>query len=145
MTIARRRFLAVLAAVGGTTLGKLGGASAQTAPPVRRFTFSKPVIDAHFHWYPPEFVTLLEKEGAANGVTNIERNANGELQCTVPGSHPYAPRATFRRDMTDVNLTLKAMDDRRVNLCTLTQTNPRVLWAPPAFGVKLAPARGWLL
>src|SRR5665213_1256076 len=88
MTIARRKFLAGLAAVGGTTLGKLGGASAQTAPAAKHFTFSKPVIDAHFHWYPPEFVALLEKEGAANGVTNVKRNDNGELECTVPGYHP---------------------------------------------------------
>jgi aminocarboxymuconate-semialdehyde decarboxylase len=140
MTIARRNFLAGLAAVGGTAFGKLSNVAAQTAAPLKEFTFSKPVIDAHFHWYPPEFVALLEKEGAANGVTNIKRNDNGELECTLPGTHPYAPRATFRRDMTDVNSMLKAMDDRHVNLCTLTQTNPHVLWAPPAFGAKLAQA-----
>jgi hypothetical protein len=40
--------------------------------------------------------------------------------------------------MTDDNLMLKAMDDRHVDMCTLTQTNPHILWAPPAFGVKLA-------
>jgi aminocarboxymuconate-semialdehyde decarboxylase len=33
---------------------------------------------------------------------------------------------------------LKAMDERHIDLCTLTQTNPHILWAPPVFGVKLA-------
>jgi hypothetical protein len=85
------------------------------------------VIDAHFHWYPPEFAALIEREGAANGLKNIKRNENGDLECVIPGYHPYAPRALFRRDMTDVNLMLKAMDDRHVDMCTLTQTNPHIL------------------
>jgi hypothetical protein len=66
--------------------------------------YSKPVIDAHVHWYSPEFIELIEKEGAANGVTNIHRNEKGELQCIIPGNHPYAPRADFRREMTDFNI-----------------------------------------
>jgi hypothetical protein len=60
-------------------------------------------------------------------VTNIRRNENGELECVIPGNHPYAPLALFRRDMTDVNLKLKAMDDRHVDMCILTQTNPHIL------------------
>jgi aminocarboxymuconate-semialdehyde decarboxylase len=47
---------------------------------------------------------------------------------------------TFRKDMTDVNNILKMADDRRVDLSVLTQTNPHVLWAPAAFGLKLAQA-----
>jgi hypothetical protein len=58
---------------------------------------------------------------------NIRRNENGELECVIPGNHPYAPLALFRRDMTDVRLMLKAMDDRHVDMCTLTQTNPHIL------------------
>jgi predicted TIM-barrel fold metal-dependent hydrolase len=136
LTIARREFLAGLAAAGGATL--LGSTTAAARQGRRRF--SKPVIDAHVHWSPPEFADLIEKEGAANGVTNIARNADGEVTATVPGLHPYAPRAAFRRDMTDVNLIIKMMDDREVDLSVLTQTNPHVLWAPPAFGLKLARA-----
>jgi aminocarboxymuconate-semialdehyde decarboxylase len=136
MTIERREFLAGLAAVGATTL--LPSASAAEQQPARRY--SKPVIDAHVHWYPPEFVELIEKEGAANGVTNIHRNEKGDLQCVVPGAHPYAPRADFRREMTDVNLVVKMMDDREVDLSVLAQTNPHVLWASPAFGLKLSQA-----
>ena len=33
---------------------------------------------------------------------------------------------------------LKRMAERRVDMCTITQTNPHVIWAPPAFGLKLA-------
>ncbi len=152
MTIARRKFLASLAAAGaaplintreGSAQGRGRGAQQQDPlAPSRapKFAYTKPIIDAHFHWYPPEFANLIEKEGAANGVTDIKRNANGELTCTVPGYHPYAPHATFRRDMNDVDMMLKGMDERRVAMCTLTQTNPHVLWAPPAFGLKLSQA-----
>lgn len=133
MTIQRREFLTGLAA---TTLLPLARAAGQQ--PARRY--SKPVIDAHVHWYPPEFVALIEKEGAANGVTNIHRNENGDLQCVIPGNHPYAPRADFRREMTDSNIVIKMMDDREVDMSALAQTNPHVLWAPPAFGLKLSRA-----
>ena len=98
------------------------------------------MIDAHVHWYPPEFVALIEKEGAANGVTNIHRNEKGDLECNIPGNHPYAPRADFRREMTDSNIVIKMMDDREVDMSALAQTNPHVLWAPPAFGLKLSRA-----
>ncbi len=138
MAIERRAFLTGIAAAGAASLMPPVSVSAQQIAPQPKFRYSKPVIDAHFHWYPPEFVDLIEKEGAANGVTNIKRNEKGELECIVPGNHPYAPRADFRHDMTDVDSMLKAMDERHVDLSTLTQTNPHVLWAPPAFGVKLA-------
>src|SRR5665213_2415492 len=133
-------FLAGIAAVGAASLIPSDAARSQEIAPAPMHHYSKPVIDAHFHWYPPEFVDLIEKEGAANGVTNIKRNDKGELECVVPGNHPYAPHADFRHDMTDINLMLKAMDDRHVDLSTLTQTNPHILWAPPAFGLKLAQA-----
>src|ERR1035437_9012373 len=138
MTIKRRDFLTGIAAVSATSLIPPEAASAQEMAPQPKFHYAKPVIDAHFHWYPPEFTNLIEREGAANGVTNIKRNEKGELECVVPGNHPYAPRAAFRSDMTDISLMLKAMDERHVDMSTLTQTNPHILWAPPAFGVKLA-------
>src|SRR3972149_3733021 len=116
MTIARREFLAGLAAVGGTTL--LGSAGAWAQQRTRRY--SAPVIDAHLHWYPPEFVELIEKEGASNGVRDIRRNQNGEVEVTLPGSHPYMPRSTFRREMTDINRVMKMMDDREVDMSVIT-------------------------
>ncbi|MBZ5660227.1 MAG: amidohydrolase [Acidobacteriia bacterium] len=136
----RRDFLSGIASAGASSLLPSNSESAQEIALQPKYHYDKPVIDAHFHWYPPEFAALIEREGAANGVTDIKRNEKGELECVVPGNHPYAPRALFRSDMTDVNLMLKAMDDRHVDMCTLTQTNPHILWAPPAFGAKLARA-----
>lgn len=135
--IRRRDFLAGIAAAGATSLLPGEKAAAQPRPQTTE-KFSKPVIDAHVHWYPKEFADLIEKEGAANGVTGIVRNKNGELECTVPGYHPYAPHATFRREMFDKTMIIKQMDDRNVDLSVLEQTNPHVLWAPPEFGLKLA-------
>jgi aminocarboxymuconate-semialdehyde decarboxylase len=136
MAIERREFLTGLAAVGASALVKSGEAAAQQSGK----RYAQPVIDAHVHWYPPEYVDLIEKDGAANGVTDIRRNDKGELECVMPGAHPYAPRADFRQNMTDVNLILKMMDDREVDLSVMTQTNPHVLWAPPEFGLKLSRA-----
>jgi aminocarboxymuconate-semialdehyde decarboxylase len=140
MTIDRRDFLAGVAALGTSSLLKAESTLAQEIAAQPKYKYNAPVIDAHFHWYPPAFVALIEKEGAANGVTNIKRNENGELECVVPGYHPYAPRAEFRNEMSDVESMLKRMDDRSVDMCTLTQTNPNVLWAPPEFGLKLSQA-----
>ena len=135
MTIRRREFISGLTAAG--TIGLLS----REAPAAGLRNLDSPtkcVIDAHVHWYPPEFVDLIEKEGAANGVTAIKRNQDGDLEAVIPGNHPYAPKATFRRDMTDKSIILKSMNDRHVDLSVLAQTNPHVMWAPPAFGLKLS-------
>jgi aminocarboxymuconate-semialdehyde decarboxylase len=138
MPIERRALLAGIAAVGASSFIPREAEAAQKAAPQPKYHYSKPVIDAHIHWYPPEFVDLIEKEGAANGVKDIKRNKDGELDCIIPGNHPYLPRSVFRHEMTDVDIILKDMDERHLDMSTLTQTNPHVLWAPPAFGAKLA-------
>jgi aminocarboxymuconate-semialdehyde decarboxylase len=133
----RRNFLAGAAAIGGAALLGDPGLSAQHQP--GRFKYKKPVIDAHVHWYPPELAELVEKEGAANGLTNIHRNDKGEVVATQPGYHPYNNNTiTFSHEMTDVDQILKMMDGRDVNMSTLAQTNPHVVWAEPAFGIKMA-------
>jgi hypothetical protein len=114
IAIKRRDFLKGRAVAGASSLIQPKAESGQEIAPRPKYHYSKPVIDAHFHWYPPEFTDLIEREGAANGVTNIRRNENGELECVVPGNHRYASHAVFRRDMTDVNLILKAMDGRHL-------------------------------
>ena len=138
MAIERRAFLTGIAAAGAASLISPKAEAAQEIAPRPKFHYSKPVIDAHTHWYPPEFVDLIEKEGAANGVKDIRRNEKGELECSIPGYHPYLPHTVFRHEMTDVDLIFKAMEERSIDMNTLTQTNPHVLWASPAFGVKLA-------
>lgn len=134
----RRNFLAGAAALGGAALLGNAGISAQSQPG-GRFKYDKPVIDAHVHWYPPELATLVEKEGANHGLTNIHRNDKGEVVATQPGYHPYNNNTiTFRHDMTDVDIILKMMDGRGVDMSTLTQTNPHVVWADSEFGIKMA-------
>ena len=139
MTIARRGFLTGLVATGGASLARPPRAAATQA--TRRSRYSKPIIDAHVHWYPPAFAALIETEGAANGLLDVGRNENGEVRAKLPGYHPYTGgNMTFRRNMTDSDLIIKAADDRNVDVSVLTQTNPHVLWAPPAFGLKLSQA-----
>lgn len=132
----RRAFLTRASAAAGAALMRPEAASAQ----VQSRTFAKPVIDAHIHWYPPAFAALLEKEGNANGAT-VTRLANGFLNVKVPGGQEYLPAgSTFRPELTDAEVILKAADARGADISVLTQTNPHIVWAPPAFGMKLAQA-----
>jgi aminocarboxymuconate-semialdehyde decarboxylase len=118
--ITRRGFLAGSAAavVGGATAG------AQTAPRVR-------VIDVHAHWYPPEWVALLEREGDANGA-KIARNARGNVTAVIPNLS-----VSFMPQYIDIATRLQAMDKTGVAMHALSLTQPMVFWAPPAFGLKL--------
>src|SRR5690348_3346051 len=56
----RREFLAAVAGASAMTLSGCAGTTAQKRESYR-------IIDAHAHWYPREFVELMEKEGPANG------------------------------------------------------------------------------
>lgn len=137
-----------MAAGGASLLGSQAAAqgpnrtAAQLAvQPAPRFKYTKPIIDAHVHWYPPEMADLIAREGAANGLTQVTRDKDGTVTAMLPGEHPYTGgRMTFRADMTDANVIIKMADDRRVDLSVLTQTNPHVVWAPAAFGLKLSQA-----
>jgi len=130
MTISRRDFLAALGAsalaagcAGGTVRGARG--------------YGVPIIDAHAHWYPREFVTLLEKEGEANGA-KMERDANGN---TVVRSVPGGTQAsTMRRNMIEPELLIAEMEERGIDMYALSMTNPMVYWAPPAFALRLSQA-----
>ena len=62
MATTRRDFLAAAAATSGAMLT----GCASTATETGTGGYNR-VIDAHAHWYPQEFVTLMEKEGPANG------------------------------------------------------------------------------
>ena len=159
MTIQRRRFLAGLGAAGAATLAGSRSAFGQegqgarlpkvvTAGPVRKY--SKPVIDAHFHWRPDEFYQLLVKEGEANGMWDVQKTPDGGWSARLPGYHPYttgrisvpAPGKENREwgQTASPEAMIKTMEERRCDMYTVTQTNPHVVWANPAFGLKLAQA-----
>lgn len=93
-------------------------------------------IDVHAHWFPPEWVSLLEQEGAANGAT-MGRNPKGHVSIQLPG---VALVSSFPPDMIDLDVMVRAMDDASVDVRALSLTNPMVYWAPPTFGLKLSQA-----
>lgn len=90
------------------------------------------VIDTHSHWFPQEWVDLMEKKGAANGA-KIGKNARGQLTFHVPGMS-----YVFKREYTDLDIRFKAMDDAGITMHALSLTSPAVYWAPPEFGLELS-------
>lgn len=95
------------------------------------------VIDAHAHWYPREFVTLMEKQGPANGAVMGRDDKGNPVVVSVPGC---TQKSVMRRNMTEFDLIFKDMDERGVDTHALSMTNPLVYWAPPAFGLELSQA-----
>ena len=91
-------------------------------------------LDTHAHWFPPEWVALLEREGGNNGV-QMSRNENGSLAMVMPG---IRLRANLTPPYIELALRLKMMDDARVDMHALSLTSPMVYWAPPEFGLKLS-------
>src|ERR1700752_1513235 len=63
------------------------------------------VIDTHSHWFPPEWVDLIEKEGAANGA-KIGRNERGRVPFHVPGMS-----YVFKPEYTVLDIRFRAMDE----------------------------------
>lgn len=92
------------------------------------------VIDTHAHWYPREFISLLQQGAAANGAS-MDRTSDGHPVFSLPG---VLPKSVMKPPMIEPALLLKAMDRRRVDTYTLSLTNPMVYWASPEFGIKLA-------
>jgi len=121
----RRTFLAAMAA-GGLIAG------CAAAPPRSLRGYAVPAIDAHTHWYPPEWMDLMAREGAANNA-RFERASDIESFITVTGV-----RQSVRIEHVDLELRLKAMDAMGVDIHALSLTSPMVYWAPPAFGLKLS-------
>src|SRR5881398_2092008 len=113
MSTNRREFLAVL----GATALTAGCASDGQVRGSRGY--SVPIIDAHAHWYPREFVTLLEKEGEANGA-KIGRDARGN---TVVQSVPGSPQTSvLRRNMIEPELLLQEMAERGIDMYAVSMT-----------------------
>ncbi len=97
--ISRRGFLA------GTAAALLADA---TGPSFAQQTARTRVIDIHAHWYPPQWLELVEKEAGANG-GRVERNARGNMVIVIPGLS-----VTFQPQYTDIPSRLKHMDQAGV-------------------------------
>jgi aminocarboxymuconate-semialdehyde decarboxylase len=123
MALSRRDFMLGTTAVGGGIL--LGHPNAGAQPRPR-------VIDAHTHWYPAEWVELVEKEGGAAGA-RLGRNERGNITFRAAGIN-----AVFSPTYIDLDSRIKSMDETGVDAQVLSLMQPMVYWAPPAFGLKLA-------
>jgi aminocarboxymuconate-semialdehyde decarboxylase len=88
-------------------------------------------IDLHAHWYPKEWIALLERDGAARGGA-VTRN--GALTTIVGGGIANAIDDSF----IDLDLRLEKMNEARVEVHALSLTAPMVHWAEPGFGLALA-------
>src|SRR6266513_2732824 len=127
MAIARRQFVVGALASGAALLARRGAAQTSDAA-----NHPAPVIDTHAHFFPEEWVRLVEREGAANGA-KIGRNAQGAPTFSVPGMD-----ASFTAPYIDLDVRLKAMDAKRVDVHALSLTSPMVYWAPPPFAQRLS-------
>src|SRR5215475_10631691 len=125
MTISKRDFLRSAAAAGGALMLGGRGAPAQAPDRIR-------VVDAHTHWYPPEWVELVKAEGPANGA-RIGSNDRGNVTFAVPGI-----AAEFRPNYIDLARRIPAMDADGIAVQVLSLMAPMVYWAPAAFAVKLS-------
>jgi aminocarboxymuconate-semialdehyde decarboxylase len=123
MPISKRAFLiSAAAATGGLVIGR-SSAGAETRARV---------IDAHTHWYPPEWVDLVQKEGEAAGA-RLGRNDRGGITFSTAGIG-----AVFSPSYIDLDSRIKSMDETGIDAQVLSLMAPMVYWAPPALGLKLA-------
>ena len=119
----------------------VSGPLVRPAPAARRGSYSKPVIDLHFHWYPEEFIALMETEAGAHGAM-VTRGPDGAVRIKTPTNIAQGPGNSLRSDpsKTQVDLMIKEMDEAGIGMEVVTQTNPHIIWAPPEFGARLARA-----
>jgi aminocarboxymuconate-semialdehyde decarboxylase len=123
MPISKRDFLISAAAAAGSVVIGRADAAAQTRARV---------IDAHTHWYPSEWVELVQKEGEAAGA-RLGRNDRGGITFNAAGI-----RAVFNPNYIDLDSRITSMDETGIDAQVLSLMAPMVYWAPPAFGLKLA-------
>jgi aminocarboxymuconate-semialdehyde decarboxylase len=123
MAMTKRDFLIGAAAASGGVMLSRVDASGQA---------DRRVIDAHTHWYPAEWVELVQKEGEAAGA-RIGRNDRGGITFNAGGIG-----AVFSPNYIDLESRIKSMDETGINAQVLSLMAPMVYWAPPAFGLKLA-------
>jgi aminocarboxymuconate-semialdehyde decarboxylase len=127
MSMTRRQLLGGAAAASAALAARVDQAG--EASPAARAPL---VVDTHAHFFPEEWVRLVEREGGANGA-KIGRNERGAPTFAVPGMD-----ATFTPPFIDLGIRLRAMDEKRVQVHALSLTAPMVYWAPSAFGLRLA-------
>ena len=94
------------------------------------------VIDVHAHWFPREWIALLEEEGPAHGA-KLGKNSKGWTTLTLPG---VALVQNFQPDMIELPTMMREMEKASVDVRVFSLTNPMVYWAEPEFGRSRAPS-----
>jgi aminocarboxymuconate-semialdehyde decarboxylase len=95
---------------------------------------AEPVVDIHAHFFPEEFLQLIESDGPAHGLS-LRRGPDGPT--IMIGPVPIGPIA---RGYYDLTARLEAMDAQGVTVHALSLTAPMVYWADAELGVRLARA-----
>ena len=101
MAMSKRDFLIGGAAASSTVLLGRIGAAGQSC---RR------VIDAHTHWYPAQWVELVQNEGEAAGA-RIGRNDRGGITFNAAGIG-----AVFSPNYIDLESRIKSMDETGIDI-----------------------------
>ena len=93
-------------------------------------------IDTHAHWFPPEWIELIAREGGRNGAEVATDGSGAITKFQAPGIN----RQGFARQYVEIPIRLKIMDEGRVDMHALSLTSPMVYWATSEFGLRLSQA-----
>jgi aminocarboxymuconate-semialdehyde decarboxylase len=91
-----------------------------------------PVIDTHTHFFPVEWVRLLQRKGPEHGAT-LGQDANGAVTFAYPGI-----RQVFATGFVDLDHRLSVMDAQGIDVHCLSLTTPMVYWTDARFGLELS-------
>ena len=91
-------------------------------------------IDIHAHFYPREWLGLVEKEGAAFGAETRMVDGKRFLKVGDVQAGPFSPRFTEHEARID------AMDEQGVAMHALSLSLPMVYWAGPELSLRLSAA-----
>ena len=92
-------------------------------------------LDAHAHWFPPEWMELLEREGPKHEVV-LGQNKHG-YRTAEGGGLPF--KQTFAADMIDLSAVVKSMQ-RRASICASSRSPTRWCSGRPKVSGSNSPA-----
>ena len=84
-----------------------------------------PSIDIHSHFYPREFLDLIERQGNRYSVRCLSEDPSGPV--IEMNGHRLLP---LDERYFDLEARLRSMDDQGVDMHALSLTIPMVYWAP---------------
>jgi aminocarboxymuconate-semialdehyde decarboxylase len=93
-----------------------------------------PKIDIHAHFYPREFLDLVEAEGAPFQAGCRDEGRGPIIHAGPLRAGPLEPK------FIDLDLRIEAMDAQNVDIQALSLTQPMVYWADPALSRRLSAA-----